>query len=123
MPLKTDIEKHNNRRRGCPPDHYWRRFYEIEKEKENMKGNNYVLHAKNSVQLVTESQAINNALEQEKSGISPRYAFRDYKTGENLTPPGWLVWSTYEDGCGVVYRRPDGKMIVTTGFPGDFCMI
>ena len=88
-----------------------------------MKENNYVLHTKTGVELVTESQAINNALEQEKSGISPRYAFRDYKTGENLTPPGWLVWSTFSDECGVVYRRPDGKMIVTTGFPGDFCMI
>lgn len=88
-----------------------------------MKENNYVLHTKNGVQLVTESQAIKNALEQEKSGISPRYAFRDYKTGENLTPPGWLVWSTFADVCGVVYRRPDGKMIVATGFPGDFCMV
>lgn len=29
----------------------------------------------------------------------------------------------YEYGCGVVYRRPDGKMIISTGFPGDFCMI
>lgn len=41
-----------------------------------MKENNYVLHTRDGVQLVTESQAINNALEQEKSGISPRYAFR-----------------------------------------------
>ena len=79
----------DSRRRECPPDHYRRRFYEIEKEKENMKENNYVLHTKNGVELVTESQAISNALEQEKSGISPRYAFRDYKTGENLTPPRW----------------------------------
>ena len=23
----------------------------------------------------------------------------------------------------VVYRRPDGRMIVSAGFPGDFCMI
>ena len=88
-----------------------------------MKENNYVLRTKNGVELVAESQAINNALKQEKSGISPRYAFQDYKTGENLTPPGWLVWSTFSDGCGVVYRRPDGKMIVTTGFPGDFVVV
>ena len=27
------------------------------------------------------------------------------------------------DGCGVVYRRSDKKMIVTTGFQGDFCYI
>lgn len=69
------------------------------------------------------SQAINNALDQEKSGVIPRYSFRDYKTGEKLTPPGWLVFSTFADGCGVVYRRSDGKMIVTTGFQGDFVVI
>lgn len=83
----------------------------------------YILHIKNGVQLVTESQAIRNALEQEKSGISPRYAFRDYKSGENITPPGWIVWSTWADGCGIVYRHKDGKMIVTTGFPGDFVIV
>lgn len=88
-----------------------------------MNENNYVLHAKNGVVLVTESQAINNALDQEKSGVIPRYSFLGYKTGENLTPPGWLVWSTFADGCGVVYRRSDGKMIVTTGFQGDFVVI
>ena len=83
----------------------------------------YILHTRKVVQIVTESQAINNALDQEKSGITPRYSFRDYKTGEKLTPPGWLVWSTFADGCGVVYRRSDGKMIVTTGFQGDFVVI
>lgn len=88
-----------------------------------MNENNYVLHAKNGVVLVTESQAINNALDQEKSGVIPRYSFRDYKTGEKLTPPGWLVFSTFADGCGVVYRRSDGKMIITTGFQGDFVVI
>lgn len=88
-----------------------------------MNENNYVLHAKNGVELVTESQAISNALDQEKSGVIPRYSFRDYKTGEKLTPPGWIVWSTFADGCGVVYRRSDGKMIVTAGFQGDFVVI
>lgn len=88
-----------------------------------MYENNYVLHTEKGVQIVTESQAINNALDQEKSGVIPRYSFRDYKTGEKLTPPGWLVWSTFADGCGVVYRRSDGKMIVTTGFQGNFVVI
>lgn len=88
-----------------------------------MHENNYVLHTKNGIELVTESQAINNALDQEKSGVIPRYSFRDYKTGEKLTPPGWIVWSTFADGCGVVYRRSDGKMIITTGFQGDFVVI
>nr|DAP26281.1 MAG TPA: protein of unknown function DUF2149 [Caudoviricetes sp.] len=33
------------------------------------------------------------------------------------------MWSTFADGCGVVYRRSDGKMIITTGFQGDFVVI
>lgn len=81
-----------------------------------MHENNYILHTKNGVELVTESQAIRNALDQEKGSIIPRYSFRDYKTGEKLTPPRWIIWSTFADGCGVVYRRSDRKMIVTTGF-------
>lgn len=52
---------------------------------------NYILHFKGQKSVaIKESQAITEALEQEKSGISPRYAFRDYKTGKNLTPPGIL---------------------------------
>jgi len=71
--------------------------------------------------LLTDNEIINNALEQEKSGVKPHYAFYDYKKHEKVTPAGRLVWSTYADGCGVVYRRSDGKMIITTGSQGDFC--
>ena len=70
--------------------------------------------------LLTDDEIISNALEQEKSGIKPHYAFYDYKKHEKVTPAGWLVWSL-DDGCGVVYRRKDGKMIITTGLQGDFC--
>lgn len=77
----------------------------------------YILHLKEEKKLVTEAEI------QEKAGTVPRYAWRDYKTGEQITPPGWLVWSTYEDGCGVVYRRSDGKMILVTGWQGDFACI
>ena len=80
----------------------------------------YILHLKDGVKIVTESEAIKNAKEQEKEGVQPRYAFYDYKSNKPLTLPGWLVWSTYADGCGVVYRRKDGKMILTTGMQGDF---
>lgn len=66
-------------------------------------------------------EIINNALEQEKAGIIPHYSFFDYKNGEKVTPPGWLVWSSLDHGCGVVYRRKDGKMIIITGVQGDFC--
>ena len=70
--------------------------------------------------LLTDNEIISNALEQEKAGIKPHYAFYDYKKHEKVTPAGWLVWSL-GDGCGVVYRRKDGKMIITTGLQGDFC--
>lgn len=81
----------------------------------------FILHLKAGNKIVKESDAIAEAERQEKAGIMPRYAWRDYKTGEPITPLGWLVWSTYADGAGVVYRRKkDGKMVVTTGWQGDF---
>lgn len=39
-------------------------------------------------QIITESEAIENALEQEKSGIIPHYSWYDYKKKETVTPPG-----------------------------------
>lgn len=41
--------------------------------------------------LLTDDEIINNALEQEKSGVKPHYAFYDYKKHEKVTPAGWLV--------------------------------
>lgn len=84
-------------------------------------GRSFILHLKNENKLITEADAFNEAEKQEKAGISPRYAWRDNKTGEPITPKGWLVWSTYTDGVGVVYRRNDRKMILVTGWQGDFC--
>ena len=81
----------------------------------------FILHLKNGNKVITEADAFREAEKQEKAGISPRYAWRDCKTGEPITPPGWLVWSTYADGVGIVYRRNDGKMIIVTGWQGDFC--
>jgi hypothetical protein len=79
----------------------------------------FIIHRHNEENLIIkESEAIQNALDQEKEGITPHYSFFD--KGENITNPGWLVWSTYEDGCGVVYRRNDGKMILITGWQGEF---
>lgn len=83
----------------------------------------YILHLQAGNRLVSESDAIAEAERQEKNGIRPAYAWRDCKTGEQITPPGWLVWSTYADGCGVVYRRSDEKMILVTGWQGDFVCI
>lgn len=83
----------------------------------------FILHLKNENKVITEADAFREAERQEKAGISPCYAWRDNKTGEPITPPGWLVWSTYEDGVCVVYRRSDGKAIILTGWQGDFCCI
>ena len=50
----------------------------------------------------------------------PHYAFYDYKNKKAITPPGFLVWSLV-DGCGVVYRRADGEMVLIKGVQSDFC--
>ena len=69
----------------------------------------------------TAEEIIGNALDQERAGVRPTYSFYDYKNQEIMTPPGWLVWSSRNYGCGVVYRRKkDGKLIITTGSQGDF---
>lgn len=82
----------------------------------------YIIGERNGKNIVVSDQEIiENALEQEKSGINPHYSFFDCKNGEKITPPGWLVWSSAKYGCGVVYRRSDGKMIILTGMQGDFC--
>lgn len=78
---------------------------------------NYIINNK----VYTEKEVIANALQQERDGIEPHYAWYDYKKKEKVTPLGWLVWSTMGNGAGVVYRRADGKMIVMTGMQGDFC--
>ena len=82
---------------------------------------NFILHLKKGNKLFSEKEVIENALEQERSGVEPHYSLYDHNKKERLTNPGWLVWSTNMDGCGVVYRRNDGKMIVMTGWQGDFC--
>lgn len=79
-------------------------------------GRSYIINSK----VYTEDEIIENALEQERQGIEPLFAFYDYKAKEPLTPYGWPVWSTMADGCGVAYRRHDGKMIIVTGIQGDF---
>lgn len=71
----------------------------------------------------TESEIINNALEQEKDGVNPRFAFYDYKNQRPIGNKGWLVWSSANRGCGVVYRRNDGKMVIVTGVQSDFAYL
>lgn len=82
----------------------------------------YVLHMPGNTMVIKESEAIQKALDQEAAGIVPHYCWYDCDKKEKVTPPGWLVWSTYRDGCGIVYRRDDGKMVVCTGMQGDFVL-
>ena len=82
---------------------------------------NFILHLKTGNKLFSEKEVIENALEQERNGVEPHYSLYDHNKKSRITNPGWLVWSTNMDGCGVVYRRNDGKMIVMTGWQGDFC--
>lgn len=81
---------------------------------------NYLIHTRDGNKVLTAAEIIQNALEQEAAGIEPLYRYAHYKTREPITPPGWLVWSTWDDGAGVVYRREDGKMIIITGWQGEF---
>lgn len=86
--------------------------------------NNYIIGEKDGKYIVvTAKEIIENALEQERTGIKPHYAWWDYKEEKPITGKGWLVWSSINHGCGVVYRRHDGKMIIVTGVQGDFAYI
>ena len=84
---------------------------------------NYLIHHKNgTTEVITSDEIIMNALEQENSGIEPHYSFVDYKTKEKITPAGWLVWSTWEDGACVCYRHPEtDRFGIVTGWQADFC--
>lgn len=85
---------------------------------------NYIIHAAGGVKVFSASEIIENALKQERNGITPHYALYDYVHSEKLTPAGWLVWSTLESGVGIVYRRQsDGEMIISVGTQGDFAYI
>jgi len=81
----------------------------------------FIIHTKDGIKRLTENDAIKNAMYQESCGIVPHYAFYNYEKTEPVTRPGWLVWSTCCDGCGVVYRREDGKPVLITGMQSEFC--
>lgn len=85
--------------------------------------NNILLHTKNGTVVYTYDEIIENALEQKRQGVAPSYAFayRDSKGNTTSTSArGWLVWSTWEDGAGVVICRDDGKMVLLRGWQSDF---
>lgn len=81
---------------------------------------NYVIHTKDGTQIFTENEVIQNAKEQEKEGITPHYFLRDNKGG-CFPGGGWLVWSTWKDGAGVVFKTEKNTYIIVEGWQCDFC--
>lgn len=81
----------------------------------------WLIHTKEGNMVITEKEAIENAKNQEKEGIEPKYYYFNPKTKEKELSPGFLIWSTYKDGCGICHKRKDGTYYVTTGFQGNYC--
>ena len=77
---------------------------------------NFLLHLRNGNRIITEQEAIEEAKRQEADGLKPCYAWIH---DENATP-GYLVWSTLADGCGVCCKGTDGNYHIMTGWQGDF---
>ena len=75
----------------------------------------YILHTMEGTKRYTRAEIIENARQQEKAGITPRYKYND-----GSTPAGWLVWSTREDGAGVVFKLAPEKYGIISAWQGDF---
>ena len=82
-----------------------------------------LLHTQEGNKTFKRSEMIDNAKQQEADGIKPGYCFYDYKNGKNITPPGWLVYSTYQDGAGVVYKTDKETYIFIRGWQSEFCLV
>ena len=82
---------------------------------------NYLIHTKDGNKVYMASELINNAKAQRDSGLKPSYSFHDHNHPENDMEPGYLVYSTIEDGCAVVILRGDTGHVIT-GWQGDFCI-
>ena len=84
---------------------------------------NYLLHLKDGNRIFSEYELIQNAKYQEKAGYNPRYHYRDFKTGKIDNKAGFLVFSTIQDGAGIVIKDESGKHHIVTGWQGDFIYI
>lgn len=84
---------------------------------------NILLHLKDGNRIFTREELINEAKRQEAEGIQPHYIFYGKNTADHITPPGWLVFSTWDDGCGVVHKHDNGNYHIVTGWQGEFLYI
>ena len=73
---------------------------------------------------LAKNEIIANVESQIKEGVKPHYKLvRRGKAEDTGGLVGWLVWSTWEDGCGVVCKRADGKYVMLIGCQGDFTYV
>lgn len=56
----------------------------------------YILHFASGNKIISEKEAIANAIKQKNSGVTPLYK----RSGSDAR--GWLVWSTFED-CRAIF--------------------
>lgn len=80
---------------------------------------NYLIHTKDGNKVLTTDEIIANAKQQEADGITPHYFYRYGKNGE-MERGGWLVWSTWEDGAGVVFKLDNDNYMILDGWQADF---
>lgn len=87
--------------------------------------NSYKVHlAGGVVKTFSKMEIIANVENQIKEGIKPRYKLvRHGKVEDTSSLVGWLVWSTWEDGCGVGCKMTDGRYVMLVGNQGDFIYV
>lgn len=82
----------------------------------------YIIHPHGQpAQVLTSETLIQNAREQRAAGIGPGYQFiYDFERKE-YSRPGYLVYSTYQDGaCIVILDKAENATQIIRGWQGDF---
>lgn len=84
----------------------------------------YVIHPQGKpAQAYTPAELIRNAQEQRADGLEPLYCYIYNEKRREYSRPGYLVYSTWQDGAAVVVLDADGKTgRIYTGWQADFCI-
>lgn len=76
------------------------------------------------IKTFSKKEIIANVESQIKEGVKPHYKLaRCGKVDGRDESVGWLVWSSMEDGCGVVCKMTDGRYVMLVGNQGDFVYV
>lgn len=86
-----------------------------------MINTNILLHLKSGNKVFTKEELIQNALDQEKSGVKPSYALYNHGSKKVISPKGWLIYSTWEDGACIAVRKNKDEIVLLHGWQADFC--